>query len=474
MNNNSLKNILNDKIMKYKYNIPKKNKINIKLFNYKIKSNPYEYKKYNKKYTISFEKYIEKSNELDFWYDIGKNTFDNYNALMYTMSDIEINTKKYMFQIFNLDTFLYVLKKVMIIYEKMYNYEYKWQNAKPIFDKDDYIIQKIYLEPNCKIIFIGDTHSSFHGLIYILKQLENDGLMKKNELILEKNVNIFFTGDYVDYGPYGIEVIVLLFTLFINNPNKCHILRGNHEDKNMNENQNNIFTMSYGFYLELIEQFNLRYESKEILKIFKIYNYLPSLIFLNYNKKLYHISHGTIDVEYCGLMTYCLSHGKTIDDITKSQMYKFLTSYDKMFDIIDKNIYNTTDLLWGDFDNTNKFCNFSNSSSRNSYGYKIINKYLRSFNIEYIISGHQDLINFAIMINDFENDNIVLNNSKYMLSDDLYNLNMFVPNNLIKNNDDILLFEIYDGDILACVLSSANFAKKLNYVGYALLYNDNK
>ena len=47
-------------------------------------------------------------------------------------------------------------------------------------------------------------------------------------------------GDFVDRGLYSVETILLLFALKVNYPHRIHLIRGNHETRQI--------TQIYGFY----------------------------------------------------------------------------------------------------------------------------------------------------------------------------------------------------------------------------------
>lgn len=110
------------------------------------------------------------------------------------------------------------------------HYKYAFQlvsDAKNILDKDPNIME-FNPTPNGHIVVVGDLHGQLFDLMTILR---------RTGLPSAKNIMIF-NGDFVDRGPQGAEVLFLLFCLKLLFPSYVCLVRGNHEDKRINQKYN--------------------------------------------------------------------------------------------------------------------------------------------------------------------------------------------------------------------------------------------
>lgn len=99
------------------------------------------------------------------------------------------------------------------------------------------------IDPKSPITVVGDIHGQFHDLKMIFDKI--GGRIP--------DTNYLFLGDYVDRGLYSLETIMLLFVLKLRYPNRIHLLRGNHESRQI--------TQSYGFFMEVLTKYE-EYQDK--------------------------------------------------------------------------------------------------------------------------------------------------------------------------------------------------------------------
>lgn len=360
----------------------------------------------------------------------------------------------------------------------------------------NYVIKE-YLSEKSKVIYLGDYHSSIHSLIIVIQHLQSMNILKDN-YELNDNYYIVFLGDIVDRGPYGIECLYIIYLLFyINNQepfkHKIFVLNGNHEERNVYQD--------YGFENEMKNQLD---SSKYILE--KIIQYLPLALFIknndNNNAKWYQFCHGGIDIY------------QTKDDTIKN----FLNSENNFFNNSLNLNYEVGDeigFLWSDF--ADYHCHFlddelvktnvdfkdpknfiiDSHSNRPVYNNYQVDKVLNDLNIMTIISGHQDITNYAFLsrkysldknycshglltFNDnFSNLNTVQNRKNYYVdfsklsSTEREKLNQNNINNLNiggnMNNFMVKSHKIGMETILASVMSSATISKGVPYSVFGIL-----
>ncbi|BDC34642.1 hypothetical protein Noda2021_06000 [Candidatus Dependentiae bacterium Noda2021] len=98
-------------------------------------------------------------------------------------------------------------------------------------------VQKLMLPPNSKVAIHGDIHGDIFSLNGFISHLNQRGYLDKDDSfnIKDPSLYLLFLGDYTDRGLYGSEVIYTLLRLKTQNPNQVFMVRGNHEDIDLNE-----------------------------------------------------------------------------------------------------------------------------------------------------------------------------------------------------------------------------------------------
>ena len=89
--------------------------------------------------------------------------------------------------------------------------------------------QTMVLRVDAPIKVFGDIHGQYQDL---MRFFDLWGIPNDNGDI--ESYDYLFLGDYVDRGAHSLETICLLMALKVKFPDKIHLLRGNHEDKWIN------------------------------------------------------------------------------------------------------------------------------------------------------------------------------------------------------------------------------------------------
>ncbi|CAB01164.3 Serine/threonine-protein phosphatase [Caenorhabditis elegans] len=200
---------------------------------------------------------------------------------------------------------------------------------------------KVKLDIEAPVKICGDIHGQFEDLMALF---ELNGWPEEHKYL--------FLGDYVDRGPFSIEVITLLFTFQILMPDKVFLLRGNHESRPVN--------MQYGFYLECKKRYSVAlYDAFQLA-----FNCMPLCAVVS--KKI-----------------ICMHGGISEDLIDLTQLEKI----DRPFDIPDIGVI--SDLTWADPDE--KVFGYADSprGAGRSFGPNAVKKFLQMHNLDLVVRAHQ-------------------------------------------------------------------------------------
>ncbi|HSW74221.1 MAG TPA: metallophosphoesterase family protein, partial [Candidatus Limnocylindria bacterium] len=132
-------------------------------------------------------------------------------------------------------------------------------------------VQKRIVPPGSKIITFGDLHGQSDAVIKLFEDAKNMGIIDDNLKILQPHVYFHFLGDFVDRGKYGTEVLYLLLRFYIANPDHVTLIRGNHEDADLNA--------SFGFEQELVRNYDIKATQLHKNTIYRLYDLLPVAIY---------------------------------------------------------------------------------------------------------------------------------------------------------------------------------------------------
>ena len=202
---------------------------------------------------------------------------------------------------------------------------------------------EITIPPGKHINVCGDVHGQFYDLLNLF-DLAGGRPSRENPFL--------FNGDFVDRGSFSVEVILTLLLYKCLDPQSIHLLRGNHETKNMNK--------IYGFEGEVKHKYDMT-----INDIFsEIFRYLP--LCATINRKVI-IMHG-------GLFQ---RDGVKLEEIAKIPRY---------CEPPDSGLF--SDILWSDpqpFDGRGP----SKRGVGQSFGPDVTKRFLAENNLDLLVRSHE-------------------------------------------------------------------------------------
>ncbi len=216
------------------------------------------------------------------------------------------------------------------------------------------------------VFFVGDTHGSIEDTFYII-----DFFLR---IIKEKPEDKFlFVGDYVDRNPYDLQNLTLITAFYILFQDRVTLLRGNHEDRTINE--------YYGFYDNLLRRF---YDKAEDLyeEIIQFFTHLP----------IAHISNMKNE-DKKGARVFSVHGGIPIDPLNFNEP-KILEEIEpelvcevEKSELMDKL---TVSMLWSDPDEYIEYIvTDDNNTGRMQFGRPILEQFLKANNLDVVVRGHQ-------------------------------------------------------------------------------------
>lgn len=216
------------------------------------------------------------------------------------------------------------------------------------------------------VFFVGDTHGAIHQSFLIIEFFFQ--FLKHSP-----KSKLIFVGDYVDRNPYDLENLTLIVAFYLLCPNNVVLIRGNHEDRLINEN--------YGFIDNLLRVF---WDKGEILydEIIKFFIHLP----------IAHISQIHKNNQLARVLTV---HGGIPIDPLNFMDPIILTEIESQLDCEkpDSNQMDplTVSILWSDPDEMIKegILTGDHFNGRMQFGRKVFDAFMNANNLHLLVRGHQ-------------------------------------------------------------------------------------
>ena len=383
-----------------------------------------------------------------------------YNCIAYGEETTGITATTPTTQLFGDKLLLHLLEQIEPIYRREQEHG-TWHTRPDMFDftsiYNPTVVQKKVIDGvDKKVLMFGDIHGSLHTFMHIINDMRANDIFKRGTFELQDNYYMVFLGDIVDYSYFSLEVLAIVFSIKIANEGRVVIINGNHEDK-----------ATYGRY-ELKTEMKYQLSKPVRKRLEKFLLKLPSALYIDFNHKRYHMSHGAFDYEYSnsGRLKEFLDHGAE-------------------YDIVDLN-NNGSQYKWGDFnqlatetrvtsDGTvkikqcNKLVPVATRIGRDVFCPQLVDEYLEDNNIVALISGHQDQQPLSLIVSEPKSKTIVIDKTEFIQGLFIGTYDMYVPSQqqrigriTMTNLEHHKIIKLKPGeDFISLITSTASQSKHL-------------
>ena len=233
----------------------------------------------------------------------------------------------------------------------------------PIISKENSLIK---IRSPCKIF--GNIYGVYNDLMRFFESYGNPSDSMQNGDI--NVMQYIFLGDFCDRGFYSLEVVFLLFALKVKYPDFIYLIRGHHEDINVNETN--------GLGQECKERLNDEITSKNSIfnLINKVFDCLPFGVVVDGTTLLVHGGVG--------------SSIQSLEDINNIQRPVSVVQEANTLEQL-----HIIDLLYSEYDDKESYYSINDERDKMKkgfivkYGKKRLDEFLNNNNINLLITAHQ-------------------------------------------------------------------------------------
>ena len=236
------------------------------------------------------------------------------------------------------------------------------EEVKPLLEKDQSLIR---IRSPCKVF--GNLYGLYNDLMRFFESYGNPS--DDNPMGDITVMQYIFLGDFCDRGFNSLEIILLLFALKIKYPQFIYLIRGHHEDKNIN--------IKYGLGQECMDRLSddIRDQQSIFANINKAFDLLPFGVLVDNNILMVHGGIG--------------SSINTLDDIESIKR-----PIEVEQNVVNQEQLKVIDLLWSEYSDeiSNVDMNIERDKFKKGfivkYGKDRLNKFLENNKIDLLIASH--------------------------------------------------------------------------------------